>query len=93
MDPAELLDNLTIEQVESTSFIVLTYEDTDPVRAQQIVHTVGDVSSELISERSAAGSQLTANALTTHRKTHETGRRQEKGRAALGGGRFRGHPA
>ena len=61
MEPAELLDNLTIEQVENTSFIVLTYEDTDPVRAQRIVNTVGQVSSELISERSAAGSNLTAN--------------------------------
>jgi capsular polysaccharide biosynthesis protein len=61
MTPAELLDNLTIEQVESTSFIVLTYEDTNPVRAKQIVNTVGQVSSELISERSAAGSNLRAN--------------------------------
>jgi capsular polysaccharide biosynthesis protein len=60
LTPAELLDNLTIEQVESTSFIVLTYEDTDPVEATKIVNTVGEVSSELISERSAAGSQLTA---------------------------------
>ena len=61
MSPAELLDNLSIEQVESTSFIVLTYESTDPVEATRIVNTVGEVSSELISERSAAGSQLTAN--------------------------------
>jgi hypothetical protein len=30
------------------------------VRAQRIVNTLGEVSSELISERSAAGSQLTA---------------------------------
>jgi capsular polysaccharide biosynthesis protein len=61
MSPAELLDNLSIEQVESTSFIVLTYQSNDPVEATQIVNTVGEVSSELISERSAAGSQLTAN--------------------------------
>jgi capsular polysaccharide biosynthesis protein len=61
MTPAELLDNLVIEQVESTSFIVLTYQSNDPVQAAQIVNTVGEVSSELISERSAAGSQLTAN--------------------------------
>jgi len=61
MEPAELLDNLTIEQVESTSFIVLTYEGNDPERAQRIVNTFGEVSSELISERKAAGSQLTAN--------------------------------
>ena len=57
MEPAELLDNLTIEQVENTSFIFLTYEDTDPYKAQRIVNTVGEVSSELISERS---SDLTA---------------------------------
>jgi capsular polysaccharide biosynthesis protein len=61
MSPSELLDNLTIEQVESTSFIVLTYESNDRVEATKIVNTVGQVSSELISERSAAGSQLTAN--------------------------------
>ena len=61
MDPDELLDNLTVEQVGNTSFIVLTYESTDPVKATKIVNTVGQVSSELISQRSAAGSQLTAN--------------------------------
>src|SRR5215216_7228900 len=62
MSPAELLDNLTIEQVESTSFIVLTYKGTDPQEAQQIVNTLGKVSSELISERSARSpsSRLTA---------------------------------
>ena len=60
MSPEKLLDNLTIEQVESTSFIVLTYKGTDPQEAQQIVNTLGKVSSELISERSAAGSRLTA---------------------------------
>jgi capsular polysaccharide biosynthesis protein len=52
MGAAELLDKLTVEQVENTSFIVLTYEDTDPERAKWIVNTVGEVSSELISERS-----------------------------------------
>ena len=60
MSPEKLLDNLTIEQVESTSFIVLTYKGTHPQEAQQIVNTLGKVSSELISERSAAGSRLTA---------------------------------
>jgi capsular polysaccharide biosynthesis protein len=61
MKPAELLDKLTVEQVENTSFIVLTYEGNDPVKATKIVNTVGQVSSELISERSVAGSNLTAN--------------------------------
>jgi capsular polysaccharide biosynthesis protein len=52
MGATQLLDNLTVEQVEATSFVVLTYKDTDPVRATQIVNTVGEVSSEAISERS-----------------------------------------
>jgi capsular polysaccharide biosynthesis protein len=60
IDPAELLDKLTVEQVENTSFIVLSYEGTDPHKATQIVNTVGQVSSELIPERGAAGSQVTA---------------------------------
>jgi len=60
MEPAELLDNLTVEQVESTSFMVLSYQSPDPVEATRIVNTVGEVSSELISERTV-GSQLTAN--------------------------------
>jgi capsular polysaccharide biosynthesis protein len=58
IDPAELLDKLTVEQVENTSFIVLSYEDTNPMRAKQIANTVGQVSSELISERTV-GRQLT----------------------------------
>jgi capsular polysaccharide biosynthesis protein len=56
MEPAELLDNLTVEQVEDTSytsFIVLTYEDTVPERAQRIANTVSEVSSEFSSERSS----------------------------------------
>jgi capsular polysaccharide biosynthesis protein len=62
MKPAELLDSLTVEQLENTQrFIVLSYEDTDPVEATRIANTVGEVSSELISERSAARIQLTAN--------------------------------
>jgi capsular polysaccharide biosynthesis protein len=60
MKPAELLDNLTIEQVEGTSFIVLTYEGTDPYKAKRIVNTVGKVSSERIPPISAVGSKYTA---------------------------------
>jgi capsular polysaccharide biosynthesis protein len=59
MKPAELLDKLTVEQVESTKFVRLTYQDTDLERAKQIVNTVGEVSSELISQSSAPGTQLT----------------------------------
>jgi hypothetical protein len=48
----ELFDNLTVEQAEGTQFIHLTYEDADPERAQRIVNTVANVSSEIISDRS-----------------------------------------
>jgi capsular polysaccharide biosynthesis protein len=54
MAVTELLDNLTVEQVENTSFIVLTYEDTDPYKAKRIVNTVSEASSEFISERSSS---------------------------------------
>jgi uncharacterized protein involved in exopolysaccharide biosynthesis len=33
LEPAELLDNLSVEPVENTSYIVLSYKDTDPTRA------------------------------------------------------------
>jgi capsular polysaccharide biosynthesis protein len=52
MEPAELLDNLTADQVENKSFIRISYKGTDPVQAKQIVNTAGEVFSELISERS-----------------------------------------
>jgi capsular polysaccharide biosynthesis protein len=35
MDPSELLDNLTVEQVENTRFIVLTYEHSHEKWSQQ----------------------------------------------------------
>jgi hypothetical protein len=67
MEPAELLDKLTVEQVKSPieqvvggNLIRLTYEGNDSVEATQVVNTLGEVSSELISERSAAGSNITA---------------------------------
>jgi capsular polysaccharide biosynthesis protein len=54
MSPDELLSNLTVEQVETSQFIRLSYTDTDPVRATQVVNTVGQVSSERISVKSEA---------------------------------------
>jgi capsular polysaccharide biosynthesis protein len=64
ISPAELLDKLTVEEDAATQFVVLTYEDTDPHKAQQIVNTVGEVSSERISPISAGppGSKFTATA-------------------------------
>ena len=60
MKPAELLDRLTVEQVETSQFIQLSYADTDPGRAKEVVNTVGQVSSERISNTSAAANDLKA---------------------------------
>ena len=49
MEPAELLENLTVEQEEGTFFIQLSYRDTDPQKAQRIANAVVEVSSERIS--------------------------------------------
>jgi capsular polysaccharide biosynthesis protein len=60
MSPDELLNNLTVEQVESSQFLRLTYTDTDPARAARVVNTVGQVSSERISASSASSSNIVA---------------------------------
>ena len=52
MSPDQLLQDLTIQQVESSQFIQLTYTGTDPERAAQVVNTVGQVSSERIAAAS-----------------------------------------
>jgi capsular polysaccharide biosynthesis protein len=49
MAPGELLQNLSAEPIVDTQFIEVSYEDSDPERAQQIADSVGDVFSEQIS--------------------------------------------
>ena len=60
MDPGNLLRNLTAEQLGSTPFIQLTYEDADPERAREIVDAVSRVSSEQISQMNTSASGVTA---------------------------------
>jgi capsular polysaccharide biosynthesis protein len=55
---AELLENLEIERVQGTTFIDLTYRDTDRKKAAQTVNTLARVASERLSE--APGKNLTA---------------------------------
>jgi capsular polysaccharide biosynthesis protein len=59
MEPGTVLNNLTVEQVGSTVVIDLSYKDTDPQRAQQIVNTVGEVSSERIPEVIGSANDIT----------------------------------
>jgi capsular polysaccharide biosynthesis protein len=60
MAPRDLLDNLTIEQIGTTQFIQLYYQDQDPQRAQNVVNALADVSSDRIAEASASGNDITA---------------------------------
>ena len=59
-DPKTFLSNLTVEQVGSTQFIQLSYEDADPERAKEIVNAVGQVASERISTASASSVSIKA---------------------------------
>lgn len=60
LSPDQLLNNLTVEQVETSQFIQLSYADSDPGRAEEVVNTVGQVSSERISNTSAAATNIKA---------------------------------
>ena len=55
MESTELLDDLSVEQVQGTNLIRLTYKDTKPEKTKRIVGTLTEVSSERISETNAAG--------------------------------------
>ena len=61
MTPQDLLDNLAVEQVEDTQFVGLSYRDTDPEKAQEIINHVGDVSSERISEAVSGTDSITVS--------------------------------
>jgi capsular polysaccharide biosynthesis protein len=56
-----LLDRLEVRQVEETSqFLVVSYQDPDPERAQLVANTVGGVLSEQIDGVSSSANALTA---------------------------------
>jgi hypothetical protein len=48
MAPGMLLTNLAVEPVGAAQLLPLSYTDTNPYRAKEIVNTVGRVSSERI---------------------------------------------
>ena len=58
--PEGILENLTVEQIETTQVIQLSYSDTDPERAQQAVNSISEVASERVSEVRAGASDITA---------------------------------
>jgi capsular polysaccharide biosynthesis protein len=58
--PDDLLKNLKAEQVRATQFINVTYEDTDPRRAQRVVNSVGEAFSDYAATVSPSVNSLTA---------------------------------
>jgi len=60
MSSDSLLANLEAQQIGTSQFVVISYGDTDPERAQQIANAVGDVFSEQIADVSSSANSLTA---------------------------------
>ena len=58
--PEVLLANLTVEQVNETQVIEVSYQDPDPQRAKQVADTVGEVFSRQISELTPNTQYITA---------------------------------
>jgi succinoglycan biosynthesis transport protein ExoP len=59
MEPAELLEDLSVEEEVGTLLIQLSYRDTDPARAQEVVNTVGVVSSERVPKAIESADEIT----------------------------------
>jgi capsular polysaccharide biosynthesis protein len=57
--PGTLMNGLRVEPIAETQFFKVTYEDTNPVRAQQVANTYGEVFSSQISEVSSDASAVT----------------------------------
>jgi capsular polysaccharide biosynthesis protein len=58
VDPSSLEGGLRAEVIPETTFVRISYEDTDPQRAQQIANAVGEVLAERISEVSPSASAV-----------------------------------
>lgn len=59
MDSQDLLDNLTVEQIEDTQFLLLSFRGTNPETARDIVDSVSNVSTQRISEANATQDDIT----------------------------------
>jgi capsular polysaccharide biosynthesis protein len=58
--PKEFLERLDAEHVENTTFIEVSYTDSDPARAKWVANTVGEVLSRRVSEVSPSAGAITA---------------------------------
>jgi capsular polysaccharide biosynthesis protein len=59
--PGAVIESMSVEPVADTQFIEVSYRDTNPERAQQVVNEIGNELSEQISEVSPNVNAITAN--------------------------------
>jgi succinoglycan biosynthesis transport protein ExoP len=61
ISPKNLIeDRLNVEQIGTTQFINVTYEDSDPRQAQRIVDTIGEVFSQRVANTDVGNGSVTA---------------------------------
>jgi capsular polysaccharide biosynthesis protein len=60
MTPDEFLERLDAKTVDNTQFIEVSYTDTDPMRAQVVANTVGDVLSKEVRVASPGANSMIA---------------------------------
>jgi capsular polysaccharide biosynthesis protein len=58
--PGDLMKKVTVESTPDTQLVTIKYRDRDPLRAQQVANTYGEVSTRQISEISSDASSVTA---------------------------------
>lgn len=58
--PDEFLENLSVEPVQNTQVVEVSYRDPDPRTARRVADTVGEVFSEQVDELSPSASAITA---------------------------------
>jgi capsular polysaccharide biosynthesis protein len=59
MSPGSLLGSLSVEVIEGTQFIQLSYADSDPERARRVANAVGHVLSERVSGDGSNANNIT----------------------------------
>lgn len=60
MAPEEIQGNLTAEMIGTSQFIEVTYNDTNPQRAELVVNTLGEVFSQQVAEVSSDANDISA---------------------------------
>jgi capsular exopolysaccharide synthesis family protein len=65
MTSENLLSHLSAEQVNASQFVQISYTDSDPQRAQQVVNAVAEVLSRQISEKASISGGVTVSVWET----------------------------